>query len=228
MKVAVARHAQRTVRRAALARCRFPKTKRCGIAKAGCRHTVDRSPAPRGSNGGCCLGDAKPRSCILDRRRSRLRGLTFELSWPQRPFSFCGHHSPFVPAVVAGLARTLGHAGATFPYPKCSFLVSRRLNTSLGYFGEVWGLSHLCGGRPLQLSRIASFLGICSALKQPAAPLVAHGVLLPPSSHLPPTVQAWPNHSLKRSANGRPPGPVWWYAVHFHQPGPGVLPSSPA
>jgi hypothetical protein len=34
--------------------------------------------------------------------------------------------------------------------------------------------------------------------------------------------------SLKRSANGRPPGPVWRYAVHFRQPGPGVLPSSPA
>jgi hypothetical protein len=33
-----------------------------------------------------------------------------------------------------------------------------------------------------------------------------------------------PNPSLKRSANGRPPGPGWWYAVHFHQPGPGVLP----
>jgi hypothetical protein len=39
---------------------------------------------------------------------------------------------------------------------------------------------------------------------------------------------ARPNHSLKRSANGRPPGPGWWYAVHFHQPGPGVLPLSPA
>ena len=39
---------------------------------------------------------------------------------------------------------------------------------------------------------------------------------------------AWPNPSFKRSANGRPPGPGWWYAVHFHQPGPGVLPLSPA
>ena len=29
-----------------------------------------------------------------------------------------------------------------------------------------------------------------------------------------------PNHSLKRSANGRPPGPVKRYAVHFRQPGP--------
>ena len=37
-----------------------------------------------------------------------------------------------------------------------------------------------------------------------------------------------PNPSLKRSANGRPPGPVWRYAVHFRQPGPGVLPPSPA
>ena len=39
---------------------------------------------------------------------------------------------------------------------------------------------------------------------------------------------ARPNPSLKRSANGRPPGPIWRYAVHFHQPGPGALPSSPA
>ena len=31
-----------------------------------------------------------------------------------------------------------------------------------------------------------------------------------------------PKSSLKRSANGRPPGPVWRYAVHFRQPGPGV------
>ena len=37
-----------------------------------------------------------------------------------------------------------------------------------------------------------------------------------------------PNPSLKRSANGRPPGPAWWYAVHFHQSGPSVLPLAPA
>ena len=37
-----------------------------------------------------------------------------------------------------------------------------------------------------------------------------------------------PNHSLKRSDNGRPPGPAWRYAVHFRQPGPGALPLSPA
>ena len=39
---------------------------------------------------------------------------------------------------------------------------------------------------------------------------------------------ALPNPSLKRSPNGGPPGPGWWYAVHFHQPGPGVPPSVPA
>ena len=37
-----------------------------------------------------------------------------------------------------------------------------------------------------------------------------------------------PSYSLKRSTNGRPPVPGWRYAVHFHQPGPGVLPSSAA
>jgi hypothetical protein len=35
------------------------------------------------------------------------------------------------------------------------------------------------------------------------------------------------NPSLKRSANGRPSGPVWRYAVRFRQPGPGALLSSP-
>ena len=37
-----------------------------------------------------------------------------------------------------------------------------------------------------------------------------------------------PNPSLKRRANGRPPGPGPRYGVHFLSPGPGVLPSSPA
>ena len=34
-----------------------------------------------------------------------------------------------------------------------------------------------------------------------------------------------PNPSLKRRANGKPPGPGRWYAVHFRRPEPGVLPS---
>ena len=37
-----------------------------------------------------------------------------------------------------------------------------------------------------------------------------------------------PNPSLKRSANGRPPGPRSRYGVHFLHRGPGVLPSAPA
>ena len=84
MKVAVASHAQQTVPQAALARCEFSKPKRCWRAEAACRHTGDRSPAPRGSNRNWCIADAKARSCILDKERSRLRGLTFELSGRQR------------------------------------------------------------------------------------------------------------------------------------------------
>ena len=39
---------------------------------------------------------------------------------------------------------------------------------------------------------------------------------------------AMPNPSLKRSANGMPPGPATGYGVHFPAAGPGVLPLSPA
>jgi hypothetical protein len=40
--------------------------------------------------------------------------------------------------------------------------------------------------------------------------------------------QALPNPSLKRSANGRPPGPGRRYVVHCRLPGPGGLPSATA
>lgn len=36
-----------------------------------------------------------------------------------------------------------------------------------------------------------------------------------------------PNPALKRNANGRPPSPGRWNAVHCHRPGLGVLPSVP-
>jgi hypothetical protein len=36
-----------------------------------------------------------------------------------------------------------------------------------------------------------------------------------------------PNPSFEARPNGKPPGPGRWYAVHFHRPGPGVLPSVP-
>ena len=70
----------------------------------------------------------------------------------------------------------------------------------------------------------------------PSAATVAHGRALnrTRSSSLQHAIRctklraARPNPSLKRSANGRPPGPVWRYAVHFRQPGPGVLPLSTA
>ena len=45
---------------------------------------------------------------------------------------------------------------------------------------------------------------------------------------LPSKARLMPNPSLKRSTNGRPPGPSRWYSVHFHRPGPGVLPLAPA
>jgi hypothetical protein len=63
----------------------------------------------------------------------------------------------------------------------------------------------------------------CSQLRAPSAAVRGWRVINAPLlSHV------RPNPSLKRSANGRPPGPVWRYAVHFRQPGPGVLPLSPA
>ena len=62
----------------------------------------------------------------------------------------------------------------------------------------------------------------CSGAEREAESLACKCTL----AHLPRALM--PNPSLKRSANGRPPGPVWRYAVHFRQPGPGVLPSSTA
>ena len=50
----------------------------------------------------------------------------------------------------------------------------------------------------------------------------------PHPMHLWPSLAVQPNPSLKRSANGRPPGPATGYGVHFPVAGPGVLPSSPA
>ena len=47
------------------------------------------------------------------------------------------------------------------------------------------------------------------------------------NSRYPASLRALPNPSLEARPNGRPPGPVWRYAVQFRQPGPGVLPSVP-
>ena len=99
---------------------------------------------------------------------------------------------------------------------------SRRLNSqSVAVETAVFQLS---GWLP------AESAGVVPALtgrpKSRCSRAVSSGRLAP---RLPPGAPpALPNHSLKRSANGRPPGPVWQYAVHFRQPGPGVLPLSPA
>ena len=61
-----------------------------------------------------------------------------------------------------------------------------------------------------------------------AAKLVQSKNLASPIPAVVPRSTLLPNPSLKRSANGRPPGPVWRYAAHFRQPGPGVPPSPPA
>ena len=47
-------------------------------------------------------------------------------------------------------------------------------------------------------------------------------------STLPLSARVMPNPSLKRSANGMPPGPHSRYEVHFLLCGPGVMPSAPA
>ena len=58
--------------------------------------------------------------------------------------------------------------------------------------------------------------------------LSAAKALAQQAGHHPRATSVMPNPSLKRSANGRPPGPGRWHTVHFHRPGPDVLPSSPA
>ena len=62
-----------------------------------------------------------------------------------------------------------------------------------------------------------------AVVSQPPLPTsVFAGRLMQPVSRL------LPNPSLKRSTAGRAPGPVWRYAVHCRQPGPGTLPPLPA
>ena len=99
---------------------------------------------------------------------------------------------------------------------------SRRLNgQSMAVATAVFQLS---GWLPAEPERVVPAL--TGRLKSCCSRAVSSGKLAP---RLPPRAPpALPNPSFKRSANGRPPGPVWRYAVHFRQPGPGVLPSSPA
>ena len=66
----------------------------------------------------------------------------------------------------------------------------------------------------LRTNFVAAKLVQDKSLLSPMQAVVLHSTLLP-------------NPSLKRSANGLPPGPVIG-AQHFPQPGPGGKPSSPA
>jgi hypothetical protein len=69
-----------------------------------------------------------------------------------------------------------------------------------------------------------------SGLKSsPSTVLVLHGFAAAQGLQAYPALyRVRPNPSLKRSANGRPPGPAAGYGVHSPAAGPGVLPLSPA
>ena len=79
-----------------------------------------------------------------------------------------------------------------------------------------------------------SELHACTEYSSSQTPLRLHGqprrapTLAPKSSKTRRASPVRPNPSVNRSANGGPPAPGRWYAVHFHRPGAGVLPSSPA
>ena len=73
------------------------------------------------------------------------------------------------------------------------------------------------------------FFAPLRTLKEVSATFVARRR---PSSHshaMPQVPQdaSTPNPSFEVRPNGKPPGPGRWYAVHFHRPGPGVLPLVP-
>ena len=71
---------------------------------------------------------------------------------------------------------------------------------------------------------MASTVTLAGAAQAPSKTTVTRCLSLFNRPHPP----AGPNPSLKRSTNCMPPSPGRLYAVHFRQPGLGVLPSSPA
>jgi len=90
-----------------------------------------------------------------------------------------------------------------------------------------------CLSRILRLPRTPSPL-LCSCGPRYFGPTAARG------SYGTPTSRPWcanrrgacgcqplPNPSVEARPNGGPPGPVWRYAVHCRQPGPGAPPSAP-
>ena len=99
---------------------------------------------------------------------------------------------------------------------------SRRLNSQS--VAVATAALQLSGRLPAESAGVVPAL--TGQLKSWCSRAVSSGKL---AARLPPGAPpALPNPSFKRSANGRPPGPGRRYPVHFRQPGPGVLPSSPA
>ena len=88
------------------------------------------------------------------------------------------------------------------PLPQVHRLAARRLLKDAVREVLLRGAGHTAVGPPVRE---------CRPLTQPRA---SRGPVLP-------------NHSVKGSANGAPPGPGHRYGVHFLRPGPGGTPSSP-
>ena len=144
----------------------------------------------------------------------------------------------------AALACVVSAQTVLATYPKASNRASRSLDSqyvngaSCPLSSQLWMGASRPMNWPAGLALSESALNrMCQSLATKEKPQEASAVLPGPRSvpqHSVYTVQlrasarALPNPSLKRSANGRPPAPGRWYAVHFYRPGAGVLPLSPA
>ena len=142
------------------------------------------------------------------------------------------------------MAFVTGSQKVLATYSKASNRASRSLESQLvnGASRRLDDQRWVGASRPM--SRLAAVALGVSALKRVLSwlatevqPQEASAVLPRPRSvphhsictvRLRASARALPNPSLKRSANGRPPAPGRGYAVHFHRPGAGVLPLSPA
>jgi hypothetical protein len=167
---------------------------------------------------------------------------------PARHRSSCWHGRGSRPHVCRGCSTSeLGRSLGCLPGKLCTAHRKNGLNGAgrNGCSGQASAKEMRVHVRPVQQSQAATVL-----YSAPPAPERSTQATDPPGKELPTVLAssvvtgrsvaaassgqairippARPNPSLKRSANGRPPGPGRWYAVHFHRPGPGVLPSSPA